>query len=287
MARAICSIDSVSRWAITGTPIQNKLADLATLLKFLHVYPYSERRAFEEDFSYMWKSGGSDEAIRRLQRLAGCILLRRPKNTIELPPRQDLQFFVDMTLSERSLYDEIRTQTAYQIEQAIRMRDQLGSTYSYQNVLQRIEAMRMVCNLGLYYHSRHQTTHYGRPQNESWGQIAQKTFNMRREMDPISCRFCSHLADGMDDTGDEQVGSAMALFSSCWEFTCSVCAGSNANANKCSAHTPSCHVAAVSVTAVDTSEMLDIQGMNQAISLPTKVSLLLQDLQAQPLETKW
>src|SRR5262249_50738883 len=110
MARAICSLDSVSRWAVTGTPIQNRLGDLATLLKFLKVYPYSEKRAFEADISYVWKSGNVDEAVKRLKRLSGCLLLRRPKEIVPLPPRHDFQCPVDFMPAERHLYEDIRTQ---------------------------------------------------------------------------------------------------------------------------------------------------------------------------------
>jgi SNF2 family DNA or RNA helicase len=61
MAQSICSLDAVARWAVTGTPIQNKLADLSTLLQFLHVHPYSEKKVFETDISNVWKSDGSEE----------------------------------------------------------------------------------------------------------------------------------------------------------------------------------------------------------------------------------
>ncbi|KAK1253636.1 hypothetical protein MKX07_001713 [Trichoderma sp. CBMAI-0711] len=130
MARAVCSLASVSRWAVTGTPIQNRLGDLTALLKFLQVYPYSEEHIFNADISHLWKIGRIDEAVRRLKRLAGCILLRRPKTIIQLPPRHDFKQFVDLAPAERELYQDFRMRTKSHIEQALSVNDKSTKAYS-------------------------------------------------------------------------------------------------------------------------------------------------------------
>ncbi|KAH0498289.1 hypothetical protein TgHK011_005546 [Trichoderma gracile] len=151
MARAICSLDSVSRWAVTGTPIQNRLGDLTALLKFLQVYPYSEEHMFNADISHLWKVGRIEEAVKRLKRLAGCILLRRPKTVIQLPPRHDLTQFLELAPAERNLYQNYKSHAISHIEHTLSVDGKFTRTYSYANMLQRIEAMRMICNLGVYY----------------------------------------------------------------------------------------------------------------------------------------
>lgn len=294
MARSICSLDAVSRWAVTGTPIQNKLADLSTLLKFLHVHPYSEKKVFEADISNIWKSDGSEEAVRRLQRLAGCLILRRPKSTIDLPDRRDLQVVVTLAPPERHLYDEIRMQTRAQIEAAIQMHETLGTMVNYTNMFQRIEALRMVCNLGLYYHSRKQILDLHQPQADmhavSWEQIAQKTFDMRREMDAMHCRICTYPIDAID-MNTELLGTGRPLFFRCWEFFCSLCSGSALRSKECCSHTPSCPVAVVTTEVEGLDERnINTSSLSQdtatSIALPTKLSLLVQDLRAQA-DTKW
>lgn len=47
MALAICELDAESRWAVTGTPIQNRLGDLVSILKFIRVHPYDDRERFD------------------------------------------------------------------------------------------------------------------------------------------------------------------------------------------------------------------------------------------------
>lgn len=291
MAQSICDLKAVARWAVTGTPIQNKLADLSTLLRFLHVYPYSQRKVFEDDISNIWKLDGSDEAVRRLQRLAGCLILRRPKTTIDLPPRQDYQIPVKLSCSERQLYDEIRMQTVSQIEAAIQMRTTFNAITNYTNMLQRIEALRIICNLGLHYHSRKNILELYQPQADSgkgpWEQLAQRSFNTRRGIDIVRCRVCTYPADAM-----EKIGTEKHLFSRCWEFICSFCISSVQGARQCGSHTPSCDLAVVSTEVAVLSDMKhdpfgSLRDNATPRILPTKVSLLIQDLRAQHPETKW
>jgi len=156
MARSIYELNAKCRWAITGTPIQNRLKDFSSLLKFLQVYPYRDQKDFDRDISHLWKSNQVNEARKRLQRLSRCLLLRRPQGTVQLPPRRDLELEVKFTPAERQLYDSIRDQAIQQIEAANSQAggEALGPS-TYMNVLQQIEAMRMVCNLGCYYSSRH------------------------------------------------------------------------------------------------------------------------------------
>ncbi|KAH7171392.1 P-loop containing nucleoside triphosphate hydrolase protein [Dactylonectria macrodidyma] len=123
----VCSVHQVleacgfgrSRWAVTGTPIQNRLSDLAALLHFLRVDPYMDRKQFDSEISNVWKGGDTDEAIKRLKRLAGCLILRRKRTTISLPPRRDLQCPVEFTVAEREVYNEIRNQVISRIDYLI------------------------------------------------------------------------------------------------------------------------------------------------------------------------
>ncbi|KAE8445744.1 hypothetical protein EG329_012923 [Mollisiaceae sp. DMI_Dod_QoI] len=119
MARAICDLDSMARWAVTGTPIQNRLGDLVSLLKFIRVHPYDDPERFDADISQVWKSGNDQDAIQRLQRLSACLMLRRAKGTINLPPRRDCLLPVQLTHEERAVYNELREQTISKIDEAL------------------------------------------------------------------------------------------------------------------------------------------------------------------------
>ncbi|KAK3989051.1 SNF2 family N-terminal domain-containing protein [Cladorrhinum sp. PSN332] len=294
-ANAICELKSVARWAVTGTPIQNDLGDLASLLKFLRAHPYSEQEAFNTDIVNLWKSDREEEAQKRLKRLAGCLLLRRQKEVIELPPRHDKRYLIDLNSSERKLYEATRTQALAKIDEALAQKGDGPKSHFFQNVLQRIEAMRMICNLGLHYHSRHdiQKSLLGDSASSKWEDIAQSSFDIRRELRQLKCqtRGCGASIDSTTyDLGDStQQQQSRSLFTKCWKFVCSICvrkSGTDQIACGCKAACPVASVSTDAESLADLSLSLPVEAAPSSIALPSKISMLLDDLQKQPQETK-
>ena len=288
MARAIYELDSVSRWAVTGTPIQNHLNDLSALLKFLRVYPYSEKRAFDSDISQLWKASRAEEAVKRLKALAGCLLLRRPRDTVKLPSRHDQLQYVEFLPAERDLYDQVRTHAIAQIGAAMLEKDSHRRRISFVNVLQQIEAMRMVCNLGMLYQTRHEAYNKADDTN-TWQGMAQRGFNFHYAMGSLQCQYC-HLDASADLLADKE--STLPLFTQCLRYICVSCAqrpGGMGQVHGCG-HTPTCLIAPVSTASLGLEEpsapvlLTNIQGSGY---LPIKVRVLIEDLQTLPRDVKW
>ncbi|KAF5250840.1 hypothetical protein FANTH_4031 [Fusarium anthophilum] len=144
--KAIRELQSWSRWAVTGTPIQNNLEDLGSLFSFIRVPPYSDQNRFEEDISNTWKSGDSLKALRKLKRLIKNLVLRRPIKTLGLPTRKDIQLEVEFTAEERALYDRIAHRLDYPEKIA-------GNNVNSdrKGKFREFTELRQVCNLGLNY----------------------------------------------------------------------------------------------------------------------------------------
>ncbi|KAK1479163.1 WD domain-containing protein [Colletotrichum tamarilloi] len=293
MAKAVCALDSVSRWAVTGTPIQNHLNDLATLLKFLSVYPYNEKRIFDAEISHMWKAGNAEEAVKRLKRLAGCLLLRRPRKTVELPPRRDRACHIDLQPDERELDNQIRSQTITQIDEVLLQGSQKQGTTSSFSVLQQIVGMRLVCNLGLFYPHRHDSLAIAAktPTAEDLNQAAQGRFNLlMNEVGSIICQRCAFTMDA-NYNPQENSGRTDALFSRCAQFFCSNCVQTATRDKKrigCG-HDSSCTMASVSTSPASLEAMpisMPIEQIAGAGYVPTKVTALIEDMQETPNDVK-
>lgn len=65
-ARAAFRLHSQRRWCVTGTPIQNSLNDLHSLLKFLRHEPWSSSTWWQRVIELPFRKG-DDKALSRLQ----------------------------------------------------------------------------------------------------------------------------------------------------------------------------------------------------------------------------
>ncbi|KAF7546279.1 hypothetical protein G7046_g9340 [Stylonectria norvegica] len=102
--KAICRLQAERRWAVTGTPVQNRLDDLAALLAFLRLHPFHDRNKFVRYIVEPFKACDPD-IVTKLRVLVDTITLRRLKDKIDLPPREDLIIKLDFSPEERTIYD--------------------------------------------------------------------------------------------------------------------------------------------------------------------------------------
>jgi SNF2 family DNA or RNA helicase len=102
--------------ALTGTPVENRLAELWSQLHFTNPGLLGDRRAFEERYGRPIAEGDIGAAVRLRQRIAPFVL-RRAKAEVapELPPRTDLVLHAELSESERALYDALRATTRKEV----------------------------------------------------------------------------------------------------------------------------------------------------------------------------
>ncbi|KAK1252229.1 hypothetical protein MKX08_003416, partial [Trichoderma sp. CBMAI-0020] len=292
MAHAICALDSVARWAVTGTPIQNCLGDPASLLKFIRAHPYTDPKQFDADIVHLWKSGKDEEAAKRLQHLSTCILLRRPKAIINLPPRRDLRCPINFSHEEREMYAEIREQAITRIDEALQNNSETPRAGVHTNILQQVESLRLVCNLGLHYHARHQKSLSSSTEASYWARNAQQAFNVQRGMGPIVCVQCSSTLESTETLlDDSSTANQNPSFTRCSKFVCGGCTRKSTRKDgkfNCG-HRPLCHTASVSVKMHDCEDIPGIvspQREAASASLPSKVEALIADIKTLSPDTK-
>ncbi|XP_047456067.1 transcription termination factor 2 [Mugil cephalus] len=111
---AVCQLRAAARWAVTGTPIQNNLLDMYSLLKFLRCSPFDEYK--------LWKAqvdNGSNRGRERLNILTRTLLLRRTKDQLDstgkplvsLPDRTCEVHRLKLSEDEKSVYDVVFAQS--------------------------------------------------------------------------------------------------------------------------------------------------------------------------------
>ncbi|CAG2204502.1 TTF2 [Mytilus edulis] len=122
-AVAVCRLRAGFRWALTGTPIQNKLLDIFSLLRlnnfklsdFLRCSPFDEYKLWKKQVERD-NSGHS-----RLNVLVKCLLLRRTKNQVDkagkplvaLPTKTVKEYEIKLSDNERKVYEKIFAQSKH------------------------------------------------------------------------------------------------------------------------------------------------------------------------------
>ncbi|MFD5916509.1 DEAD/DEAH box helicase [Kitasatospora sp. NPDC058201] len=107
-SRALRSLRSGPRIALTGTPVENRLADLHAVLDFANPGLFGTAEGFKERFAIPVEQAGSADAAARLRRLAGPFLLRRRKSdpsiVQDLPAKQEFTVRCGLTAEQAGLY---------------------------------------------------------------------------------------------------------------------------------------------------------------------------------------
>lgn len=120
LIKELQSYQSANRLLITGTPLQNNLAELWSLLHFLMPEIFDKLEAFESwfDFSALKEKNGYTQILAEerqthlvtsLHAILKPFLLRRVKADVEhaLPKKREYVLYAPMTTEQRELYQEI------------------------------------------------------------------------------------------------------------------------------------------------------------------------------------
>lgn len=117
-ARAAFELQADQRVATTGTPIENRLADLWSLYRFVNPGLLGSEAEFEEQFARPIERERSRPARDRLRRVVAPFLLRRTKSEVltELPPRTETALSIELDAREGATYEAVRAEILDRLE---------------------------------------------------------------------------------------------------------------------------------------------------------------------------
>ncbi len=81
--QACYALNSQYRWCLTGTPMQNNLDELQSLIRFLRIKPYDQLKRWKEEITGPMKSGRGRLAMKRLQYFLSALMKRRTKDVLK------------------------------------------------------------------------------------------------------------------------------------------------------------------------------------------------------------
>lgn len=147
-AKCVKQIDSTYAIVLSGTPLENRLSELHSIMEFVDKFHLGPLFRFLDAHQHT-DGHGRVIGYRQLDQIKESlapVLVRRKKNDVllELPERTDKHFFVDMTDEQRAIHDEYRDMVT-QIVAKWRRRGFL-TEQEQRRLMVGLQYMRMSCN---------------------------------------------------------------------------------------------------------------------------------------------
>ncbi|WP_375764461.1 SNF2-related protein [Bradyrhizobium sp. Pha-3] len=142
--RRLQGIRARHRFCLTGTPMENHLGELWSIMSFANPGYLGDRATFVRDWRTPIEKRADLGRARVLTHRIKPFLLRRTKQEVaaELPPKSEFTEGVVLEGSQRELYDAIRLSMSDKVRKAIRER---GLAKSHIVVLEALLRMRQAC----------------------------------------------------------------------------------------------------------------------------------------------
>jgi len=142
-AKAVKAVKSRTRYALTGTPIENRLSELWSIFDYLipgYLYGYD---VFRNDFEAPIVKNEDQKALERLQRMTAPFILRRMKENVlkDLPEKLEENRYVRFEEKQQKLYDA----QVLSMKQKIAAQDSQEFQKNKMQILAELMKLRQIC----------------------------------------------------------------------------------------------------------------------------------------------
>ncbi|MEO5333492.1 MAG: DEAD/DEAH box helicase [Magnetococcus sp. YQC-5] len=142
-SKAARSLPAAFRIALTGTPVENNVGDLWSIMEFLNPGFLGGQSQFKKAFFVPIQTRRDGEAMSRLKRITGPFVLRRlktdPSIISDLPDKLEMKVYCNLTKEQATLYAAV-------VEEAHRQIAAAGGMQRRGVVLATLSKLKQVCN---------------------------------------------------------------------------------------------------------------------------------------------
>lgn len=121
-SQAVRQLSAQFRIALTGTPLENRLTELWSILDFLNPGYLGPRNFFQRRFAVPIERYGDTDSLQTLRSLVQPFILRRLKTDRDiiqdLPEKQEMAVFCGLTPEQAALYEQVVQDSLAQVEAA-------------------------------------------------------------------------------------------------------------------------------------------------------------------------
>jgi len=143
-AKAARALEADYRIALTGTPVENNVGDLWSIMEFLNPGFLGSQAGFKRYFFIPIQAERDQEAARRLKEITGPFILRRLKTDSsiisDLPEKMEMKTYCTLTKEQASLYAAVLEDIEEAMEEAQEGIQRRGI------ILSALSRLKQVCN---------------------------------------------------------------------------------------------------------------------------------------------
>lgn len=142
-AKAVKEINSKKRFALTGTPIENRLSELWSIFNYLmpdYLYSYDY---FRKHFEAPIVNDGDEDASNMLKKMIGPFILRRRKMDVlkDLPEKIERVYYANFDSKQKEIYDA----QVMKISKLVENEDDKAFSTSKIAILAELMKVRQIC----------------------------------------------------------------------------------------------------------------------------------------------
>ncbi|RBR14484.1 uncharacterized protein FIESC28_07720 [Fusarium coffeatum] len=145
--KAVNGLTTERRWCVSGTPIQNCLNDLVSLLRFLKFEPFCDMAVFQRYILEPLGDGSLTEPVNTLQQLLQCLCLRREGQYLNLPSATYSTVKLLLHPDEEKLYNDVFKSYRRELDDLVSGLAKAKKTRSTLR-FSMMSALRRLCNHG-------------------------------------------------------------------------------------------------------------------------------------------
>ena len=142
--QAVRRLPAANRMALTGTPVENRLSELWSIMHFLNPGFLGSQAGFRRDFALPIERYQDRGATERLKGLVGPFILRRvktdPSIIQDLPDKLEMKVYCNLTAEQATLYEAVVKESLERIQSAEEGIERRGV------VLGALTRLKQVCN---------------------------------------------------------------------------------------------------------------------------------------------
>lgn len=140
---AIRTFHAEHRMALTGTPMENRLTELWSIMDFLNPHYLGSLRHFAREFVQPIERTRDAGKIAQVQRLIQPFILRREKRDpavqLDLPEKDEVKTYVPLTAEQAAMYEQV-------LDSLFRQLERLQPMERRGQILAALTRLKQVCN---------------------------------------------------------------------------------------------------------------------------------------------